>query len=863
LRAYPTSFRSERGEDYFEVIAHRWLRERRRGGLLVAAVRTVRVLLADTSRAAPAAHRLARREWRRLARKGNGRAWAGFGGALMDARVALRSLAKRPGFTTLVVLTLGLGIGANAALFGALDRIVLRPLPYPDGDRLVYVMDRHRELGWQITPGEQAVARWRESAQTVEWLETWSRLTAVRTGAGVAELLEVTTVSVGLPESLGVQAVAGRVPRASDIRPSDPPVVMLAEGFWKREFGADAGVIGRTMRLNDTIFTVAGVWPAAARLELGRTPDLWRIHAADVFGEGYFVMALARQGATAGDIESELAALSGGLEDGRQGFVPVVHAPYWMLGDTYVQGLWLVFGGVVLLLLVALANTANLLLNRTVSRAGELGVRAAVGGSAGALARLFLMESLALTGVGVAVAILVARVGGGALAALVPERLPVLEGASADARVLGYAALLAAVSAFICVLAPVTHLRSLDVRRLLSRAEVGRSGGGRSGWTRQALVALQVGLAVVLVTGSALTLRSFQKLTSVDAGVAVDRLAQFSVRLPEPRYATPEARSAFWDRLLEAVESLPGVEGVTTTSASLMRYYLDARPPHLEGEPKREQPGAVSYGAGVRPGFFSVTGVPLLEGRDFDRSDERVIIVNRTFARRHSESVIGRRITFDDSTFYGIIGVAGDVMAGGLRENPDRLQFYRPDLRLDGSFERFIVRAAGDPAAVLSVVRARLAELDPDLPIREVTTGAEILRNDTARHRFVAQLLAVFGSLALLLAVTGVYGVVALDVSRRTREVGIRVALGAGMRRVVGDVLNAGLRPVVIGIIAGALASLWAVRYVEGMLYRVPTTDPLSIATGIGLLLLAATAACAIPARRASRVDPVRALRAE
>jgi len=202
-------------------------------------------------------------------------------------------------------------------------------------------------------------------------------------------------------------------------------------------------------------------------------------------------------------------------------------------------------------------------------------------------------------------------------------------------------------------------------------------------------------------------------------------------------------------------------------------------------------------------------------------------------------------------------------MAGGLRENPDRLQFYRPDLRLDGSFERFIVRAAGDPAAVLSVVRARLAELDPDLPIREVTTGAEILRNDTARHRFVAQLLAVFGSLALLLAVTGVYGVVALDVSRRTREVGIRVALGAGMRRVVGDVLNAGLRPVVIGIIAGALASLWAVRYVEGMLYRVPTTDPLSIATGIGLLLLAATAACAIPARRASRVDPVRALRAE
>ncbi|MGH7573853.1 MAG: ADOP family duplicated permease [Longimicrobiales bacterium] len=871
LLAYPASFRREHSRAYREAVTHRWVRERRHASRLEASMRTAGMLLADTVRAAVSAHVAVHRASRSTDRRRAHRAMSWFAramaGTAMDGRVAIRSLAKRPAFTALVVLTLGLAVGANAAIFGVLDRIVLRPLPYRNGDRMVYIADHHPQLGWNIAPSSEAVSRWRISARTLEWIETFVPEDAVWTGERAAELLPVTAVSAGLPAALGVQALVGRVPTAEDLEPSDPPVVMLAEGFWKRHFGGDTGVVGRTVTLNDTMFTIAGIWPTAARLEHGRVPDIVRIVPRDVIldtADGFaLVLALVRHGATVSDVETELRALGGRPEDSREGFIPVVNAPYWLAGESYVQGVWLVFGGVVILMIVALANTANLLLGRTGSRAGELGIRAAVGGSAAALARLFLVESLALTLLGVATALVVARTVGAALVSLVLERLPGLQGAPTGARALGYGAMLAAGAALLCVLVPAAQLRSLDVRRLLGRAEAGRSGGGRSGWTRQLLVAVQVGLAVVLVTGSALTLRSFQKLMAVDVGMDVDRLAEFNIQLPASHYATPEARSAFWDRVLEAIESMPGVEGVTSSTAPLMGYSMHAGAAHLEGELSPAQKGTFSYGNGVPPGFFPVTGLRLIEGRDFDRSDvEDVIIVNQAFARRTSDSVVGRDLVYGDS-FYRIIGVAADVMNGGQRANPDRLQFYTPAFELRDSWARFIVRTSGDPATLLATIRARIAQLDPDLPLRDVTTGTQVLRDDTARQRFVAQLLAVFGSLTLVLAISGVYGVVALDVSRRTREVGIRVALGAGGRRVARDVVAAGLRPVVFGIATGALASVWAARYVEGILYRISAVDPLSIALGIGLLLVAATTACAVPARRASRVDPIQALRSE
>jgi predicted permease len=588
------------------------------------------------------------------------------------------------------------------------------------------------------------------------------------------------------------------------------------------------------------------------------------------------VLALLREGVTVGDVESELAGLSEGLEDVPADFAPAVSPPYSFLGNVYVQGLWLVFGGVVVLLFVAVANTASLLLNRTASRAGELGVRIAVGGSPWGLARLFLIESIALTGLGLALSVWVARVGGVALAALVPARLAVLQGASGDVRVLAYAALLATGIAIVCGLVPLTQMRSVDVRRLLGRAEVGRSGGGRSGRVRELLVAFQVALAVLIVTGSALTLRSFRQLTAVDTGMAIDKLAEFAIKLPAGRYPTPEARSAFWERVLEVAAAVPGVAGVTSSDVALLRYGLYAGTPQLEGEPREPERGALSYGAGVRRGFFSVTGIPLLEGHDFEPGEEGdVMIVNYSFARSHGESVVGRRLTFDGSKFYRIIGVAGDVAAGGVADYNirevgatsaravHRIQFYTPSRAIERDYGRFIVRTSGEPSVVLGLLRARVSELDPELPFREATTGPETVRNQTARHRFVAQLLAVFGSLTLLLAVTGVYGMVALDLTRRTRELGIRVALGAGVNRIARDVASAGLRPVVFGLVAGAIATLFAVRYIEGVLYNISPTDPLSIVAAIVLLLCAAGAACAVVARRAIRIDPLEALRLE
>lgn len=402
LGSYPASFRRQHAAAYHEAVTHRWLCERDRASGLVAALRTARVLLADTFVAAPAAHAMAHREARAARRKRTAQREAGtarrqrddarptpellgargaerapvlpekrgaeyrlnrrqYGtpawltsvatgaavGAAMDARVAIRSLAKRPGFTALVVLTLGLGIGANAAIFGALDRIVLRPLPYADGDRMVYIALHHPQLSWNIAPRSEAVARWRASARTLEWIETFvPDHDVVWTGERSAELLTVTAVSARLPAALGVSAVVGRVPLASDLEPSDPPVVMLAEGFWRQEFGGDAGVVGRTLTLNDSIFTIAGVWPAAARLEHGRVPDIFRVLPRDaLYDEDAFglVLALVREGATASDVESELRALAP-PPDGREGFVPVVNAPHWLIGEAYVQGVWLVFG---------------------------------------------------------------------------------------------------------------------------------------------------------------------------------------------------------------------------------------------------------------------------------------------------------------------------------------------------------------------------------------------------------------------------------------------------------------------------------------------------------------------------------------
>jgi predicted permease len=474
------------------------------------------------------------------------------------------------------------------------------------------------------------------------------------------------------------------------------------------------------------------------------------------------------------------------------------------------------------------------------------------------------MESLVLTGLGVALAALVAWAGSRSLIAANPQQLPGLSGTGADVRVMGYASLLAIGCALVCAFVPWTQLRRFDVKRLISSSGDGRSTG-RFGMLGQAMIAVQVALAVVLVTGSALTVRSFQRLNAVDTGMAIDELAQFALNLRGERYRTEDARASFWRHLVESIESIPGVRGVTWSGSPILRFTVSSGIPFLDGESRPAPSAAFTYTAGAGPGFLRVTGLALLAGRDFSSGDaDRVTIVNRTFSESRGGDVVGRRLTFDDSIYYTIIGVAEDVLGGPIAEEAaGTTQLYMPTVDLNDRYERFIVRTNGAPAEMLTSVRAIVAALDPNLPFNESETGQNVVRNATARHRFLAQLLALFGMLALLLAATGVYGVVSLNVNRRARDTGIRLALGAGIRRVIAGVLATGLRPVAAGVAIGTVMAILLSRYIEGVLYELSATDPVSIALGISILLGAATLACWLPARRAGRTDPVRALRME
>jgi predicted permease len=649
-------------------------------------------------------------------------------------------------------------------------------------------------------------------------------------------------------------------------------VVLLAETYWRREFGADASAIGRTLTLNDTVFEIAGVWPASARLDLRHAPDLWRVlpeDPLDASREGArdgvvgYALALLRPGVGVAEVEAELAGLTPNLEDVPEGVIPSIGTPSSFLGNDFVQGLWLVFAGGLALVLVSIVNTANLLLGRTLSRSGELALRMAVGGSRASLIRLFLVESLLLTAAGVAIGAALAAAGSGALSALLPQRLTVLDAAVTGRRVIFYTSMIAAVCAIVCTVVPALWLGRRDLHALMTRRIGDRASAGSSrgqAW----LVAVQAAFAMLLVTGGAMTARSFQRLRAVDPGVELSQLLSFAVSLPENRYGEPAAARAFHETLRSRLLALPGVRGVTTSDNPLLNYTRRISQPYFDGEARPDDDGTFTSIAGVHPGFFGVAGISLIAGRDFpDTEGEREVIVNQAFARRYSGSVLGRLLRMDEGAAYRIVGIAEDVRSAGLADAPDRVELYMRSPGFNSSYERYIMRTAGDPAAVMSAARATVAEVDPVIPIREAITGPELLRRETARHRFVAMLLAVFAALGLLLAVAGVYGVVSLDVSRRSRELGIRMALGAGIQRVAGDVLTTGIRPVLLGVLAGAAASLFGARYIEDVLYAVSTADPASLGLGVLILLGAGGLACWIPAGRACRVDPVRVLRAD
>lgn len=877
LWCYPREFRHRHRGDFLDVAAHRWHRELdARGRRGRATVHTGLLLCADTLGAVPGswrggAGRLGSDPRRPPQRAVGPRLLSGIAGAMADFRTAARFLRRRPVPAALAAGTLALGVGVSTAAFGALDRVVLNPLPFEGGERMRYLVMQHESLGWFTTPDGDLVERWRRGARTLERIETYSDRSAVRITPGGAERLEVTQISVGLPDMLGVQPLLGRMLAGTDARPDAPPVVMVTEAFWRRVLLADPEVVGTDLRLTSGPATIVGIWPSSGRFHHRLSADLIRVADRDQeFRQGSWtsVLARGRPGLGPQAIQEELTSLAAGMPDRSGRYHPAVLPAHGLLSDAYVLGLRLVFVGAVVLLIVAAINAANLLIGRAAARTRELTVRIALGGSSWRVARLLIAEAVVLTGIGALAGLGVAALTGRLYAAWDPLDVVAESGASIDGRALAFAAAASGAALLASVLAAAWLARRSVTAGTLSGSGDRTTDG--SSHVRHVLVGAQTALAVVLVVGAVLTGRSVQRLASVDPGFDVDRLAMVSVSAPAARYETAEARAAFLRRVRDGLAALPQVEALTVANAPPFQTSTASGVPVLEGDDApvttTHPANAATQGADLR--FFDVFGIPLVAGRGFEPGDPPdTVMVNESFARAHGATP-GRRFRFSDdprSRWYTIVGVVGDVVTGSLTmdwEGQPQVYFFRPG-DIEDSFARFVLRVDGDPATAVSEARRLLARLDPAVPLSEAATFPELFRAQTARHRFLASLLAGLALLGTLFAVTGVYGVVSLDVARRTREMGVRVALGATAARLIRHVVRRSLSPVAFGAMGGVLVALWISPLADAVLFEVPARDPVSAACGAGLVMAAAALASLLPARRAASIDPVLTLRAE
>ncbi|HEX7088585.1 MAG TPA: ABC transporter permease [Longimicrobiales bacterium] len=815
-------------------------------------------------------------------------------GAGQDVRYALRALRRSPSFSAVAVLTLALGIGANTAIFSVVDAVLLEPLPYAEAERLVMVWEYDRVSGTEREPASiPDYFDLRERSRAFEELAafTWAYggLVApegdparVKVGAATEELLPM----------LGVRPVVGRLFTPAEHEPGAPRVAILDEGLWRSRFGSDPAVLGRTIELDGEPYAVVGVAPSGIAVPIGvpvtnapLTPegtDVWlpfRITPASGERSRHDVLVLGRlrPGATLEAAQADVATVARQLEaeyprsnHGRGVRVePLREAAFANVERT----LLILLGAVGLVLLVACANVANLLLARSAVRAREVAVRAALGAGPRRLLRLFLAESLVLTLLAGGIGAAIAAWGAGPLIALAPPGLPRLGDVGVDARVLAFTLAVSLAAAVAFGLVPMFQARSTDLQAALARG--GRSGteGRRGSRFRDALVVAEVALSVVLVIGAGLLIRSLRALRGVDPGFRAERVVKLEFRLPTTRYPQDFARYPSWPEvqrfyaaLLERARAVPGVRAAALAAHHPLAqgftnsFVIEGHEPEAGSQP--EIPVRP-----VTPGYFATLGIPLLRGRpltDRDGPDApAVLLINDAAAKRYFPGVdpIGKRIRFWGVS-REIVGVVGNERFHGLAaEAPPAV--YPPLQQTPTGSASLLAQGAADPARLVSALRAVIRELDPQLPVHGITVLDDALSASLARERFATTLLSLFAALAMTLAVIGVYGVLGYAVAQRTRELGIRLALGASPRGVVGLIVRRGMTLALGGIGLGVAAGLAASRLLAGQLFRVTPADPATYAAAAVAAATASLAACWLPARRATAISPADALRAE
>ncbi|UCD25478.1 MAG: ABC transporter permease [Gemmatimonadota bacterium] len=864
----PGSHRSDWRAEWEAEIVHRWMHLGQSGKLSVAAAAN---LIWRSAGAVVHAAWLRKTEWRVEI-------------VSQDIRYALRGLIKRPLFTTLVVVTVGLGIGANTAIFSVVNGLILTPLPFDDPDHLVMVWEHNipRSQATNVVSPANFFT-WREENTVFEGMSAALPNSITITGDGEPERIGVVLFTPGLFELLRVSPHMGRVIVEDDVE--GPPVVMLNHGFWRRRFGNDRDVIGRSIELNGTSHRIVGVLPAGFEIDLPYdfnstgSQDVFRLlpigpESRNARGRWMQVIARLKQGVSVATAQAQMSGMASRLEQEFPEFqsgwdVNVVSMHRQVVGSARTPVL-ILFGAVILVLLISCANVANLLLSRASGRHQELAVRTALGAGRLRLIRQLLTENLILGVAGGAIGLLLAYWAVSVLVALEPD-IPRLDRVGIDGTVLSFTIAISLLTGLVFGLVPALKTSSLDLSDTLKEGGTRGAVGGHEK-TRASLVVAEIALSLMLLVGAGLLLRSFANLLQVGVGFDVENVIAADVQLSGSRYQDAERRVQVFEEIVASVNSIPGVTSASAITwlplaggGSATTFWANDRDLPEQGE------FPVADVRWIHQGFHQTMKIPLIAGRYFDEQDVRdgplrVVVseyVQRTFWP--NESALGKTISmpWGDTLVAEIIGVVGDIRHMGPDIEPRSMFYWHHKQFTDFGFMSIVARTTGDALSYASAVRGKVQALDSNLPIYRVTTMQSYLGDSVAQARFVMISLAVFALLALILAAIGIYGVMSYSVSQRTREFGIRMALGAEGREVASDVVRRGLVLVGLATVIGLVGAISLSRIMRGMVFEISTSDPLTL-VGVSLFLAAvALAACYLPARRASKVDPIEALRQE
>lgn len=796
-----------------------------------------------------------------------------------DIRFALRSLVKRPGFTLIIVLTLALGIGANAAVFSVINGVLLRPLPYRDADRVVMLWQNNSKAGVprnDVSPAN--FVDWSEQSTSFEAMAGIEPFGFSMVGEGEPERFSAWLVTSGFFQVAGIDALVGRTFTAEDYQPGNNQVVMLGYGLWQRRFGGDSNVAGRKLTLNGQPYVVVGVMPREFQLPPDR--EIW---APLVIGERqrqlrgatfWNVVARLKPGATVAKAQEEMngiaARLAAQYPDTNGGMGATVVPLFEQITGQIRSALWVLAGAVGFVLLIACVNVANLMLVRGAERQREFAIRRALGAKRLRLLRQTLTESLLLVIAGGGAGVLLASWLVKLLPALGPSNIPRLEFIEMDLRVALFAGGVSVLTAMVFGVAPSIQFWRNDIQSNLK--ESGRSTSGtpaRSG-LRKALVVSEIAIAVVLLTGAGLLFRSFVRLIQVDPGFSKENVLALQVFLSRS-YREPEKQIAFFDQSLEKVKGLPGITAAAvTTTPPFINLELDAEF-NVVGRPA-PPPGSepVAFYSPVSSEYLDALNVPLKQGRFFNRFDGptslRVVVINETMARRYfpNEDPLGRRLTvmFSSPETREIVGVVGDVLHNGLHAEP-RPQMFVPHQQSAMSYMTFLVKTTNEPGAQLNAVKGAIREVNPSQTFARTATMEELVSDSLKQRRFNLFLLGLFAVIALLLATIGIYGSMSYSTRQRTNEIGVRIALGARSLDVLRLIVGQGLGLASIGVVIGIGAALLLTRAIKSLLFGVSPGDPLTFFAISILILFTSLVASLIPARRATKVDPLIALRSE